>query len=190
MIDSSRRWRAAGVAAASRLSRALGRCFGGEAGRVYLTGTRRRRALNVPQSPQRQFPRHASTGTANTHQMGAANKTAPTTQRGRARRCFSSRHRGGLGLAGHQRAPKAALPDGTRVAPVEPRRAIVGHAAVVGVRRHASVTWTHLPSTKRSRNLTRRHSIFSPVGPPTTSRHRGSLGVSQNISVHASKRPS
>ena len=110
---------AAGVTAASRSSRALGRCFGGEAGRVYLTGTRRRRALNVPQSPQRRCPRHASTGTANTHQMGAANKTAPTTQRGELDAFFieAFRLRPGVSQAINVH-PRPLLPDRTRVAPV------------------------------------------------------------------------
>ena len=36
-------------------------------------------------------------------------------------------------LAGHQCTPKSVLTDRTRVAPVEVRLAIVGHAAVVGV---------------------------------------------------------
>ena len=94
---------------------------------------RRRRAENRHESPKRQFPRHAKTGTAQTHQRGAPSKTAPTTQSGRrglsSVEAFRLRRR----LAGHQRTPKSLLADGTRVAPVEVRLAIVRHAAVVGV---------------------------------------------------------
>ena len=96
------------------------------------TSPARAAAPRTSQSPQRQFPRHAKHRYRKHTKWAPPTRTTPTTQRGsrgfvveafRLRRCF----------AGHQRAPKAFCATEQAVAPIKPRRAIVRHAAVVGV---------------------------------------------------------